>query len=142
MSVVFFKQLNNTPALALAVRGWADVEERGLGDGTMSVFASLNAFVAYAENGRDHVPAGVITFDHDLTLNRIWIFQGFVLPEFRGQGLYRRMWNELVLKAIELKVAKIQSSTHVRNIAMREASKKLGRVEDAISMTFDVPSDQ
>lgn len=142
MNVVYFEQLNGTPALALAMRGWADVEERGFGDGLLNVYATLNALVGYAENGRDQVPAGVITFEHQEHLNRIWIYQGFVLPEFRGRGVYRLMWNELVLKALELKAAKIQSATHVRNIAMRAVSKKLGRVEDLIGMTFDVPADR
>lgn len=140
--IQFFKQLNNTPALALAMHAWADLEERGLGDGSMSVYTSLNAFVAYANNGSDVVPAGVLTFEHQEHANKIWIYSGFVLPQFRGAGIYRSLWNELVLKAMELKVAKIEGATHMRNTAMREVAKHLGRTETYVVFNFEVPSSQ
>jgi len=140
--VVFYSQLNNTPALTLALCAWLDIEGRGLGDGTMSVFSSSNALVGFAENGRDRVPAGVITFQHIPEGDKVWIYQGYVLPEYRGRGIYRAMWNELVLKSLELKVSKIEGATHVRNKAMRDVARKLGRTETHIVLTFDVPSAQ
>lgn len=140
--IAFFKQLNNTPALALAMRAWADVEERGLGDGSMTVYSNLNAMVGYAQNGRDMLPVGVITFEHQEHAGKIWIYSGFVLPEFRGRGIYRAMWNELVLKAMDLKAAKIEGATHMRNASMRAVAKKLERTESYVVLSFDVPADQ
>ena len=130
--------LNETPALALAVRGWAEVYERGFSDGTMSVHASQHALVAYAANGRDQLPVGVMTFCHDEDLKRIWIFIGYVIPEFRGQGIYNALWSRIVAIATELKVPSIQSGVHVRNSAMRAVGARQGRREDAVILRFDI----
>jgi hypothetical protein len=136
VEVVLVEGLNNSPALDLAVRGWAECVEKGFGDGTLNVFTSLNAFIAYAQNGREMIPAAVMTWNFDKDTGRVWIFMGYTLPEFRGRGLYNALWASMVAKAIELKAATIQSGTHVRNSAMRAIAKKQGRVEEAVTLTY------
>lgn len=134
-----FEGLNNTPALDLAIRGWADCMERGLGDGTLNVHSGLKAFVAFAMNGREQLPVAVTTFDYDKDLKRVWIFQSYTLPEFRGRGCYNALWSALVAHAIqELKASSIQSATHVRNIAMREIAKRQGRFEECVVLKFNL----
>lgn len=137
IEIVLVEGLNNTPALDLAVRGWAECVEKGFGDGTLNVHASLHAFIAYAQNGREMIPAGVMTFDFDTSLKRVWIFQSYTLPEFRGRGIYNAMWASMVAHATEnLKAVKIESGTHVRNSAMRAIAKKQGRDEEAVTLTY------
>lgn len=136
--VVYYEHLNNTPALALAMRCWADIEERGLGDGTLSVYADSHAFVGYARNGRDMLPAGVITFSHEPQADRVWIHQGYVAPEFRGRGVYGALWRTLVEHAGKLRAATIMSATHVRNEAMRAVARRQGRMEAAVMLRYDL----
>ena len=138
IEIVLVDGLNNTPALDLAVRGWAECVEKGWGDGSLNVYASLKAFVAYAQNGREMIPAGVLTFDHDGPLKRIWIYQSYTLPEFRGRGIYNSLWSRMVEHAVELKAVSIQSGTHVRNSAMRAIAKKQGRFEECVILRFNL----
>lgn len=139
IEVRHFDRVNNTPALRLATLGWLDGHERGLGENVANIFMNLKAFVAFAKNGRDTVAAGVMTYEHhQCHNNEIFIYQSYVLPEFRGRGLYTAMWNEIVAKGIELKAVKICSVTSVRNSAMRMIAARQGRVEEAITLSFNL----
>lgn len=130
--------INNSPALDLAIRGWADCHERGLGDGTLNVYSTMKAFLAYAPNGRDMVPAGVTTWEYDASIKRVWIYQSYVLPEYRGRGIYNALWARMVQHATELKADSIQSGTHIRNSAMRAIAKKQGRYEECVILRFNL----
>jgi len=131
--------INNTPALGLAIRGWADCEERGLGDGTLNVHATMKAFLACAQNGREMIPAGVMTWEYDAALKRVWIYQSYVLPEFRGRGIYNLLWARMVEHAaIDLKAHSIQSATHIRNSAMRAIAARQGRFEECVVLRFNL----
>jgi len=144
--VKFYDGLFNTPALELAVRGWADCVERGLGDGGLNVHWEQMAFVTFAPAnlsapGRDMIPVGVCTFSHEKPWKKIWISQSYVVPEYRGLGIYRMMWERVTLKAAELKCVKIQSGTHPNNTAMRQIARKQGRVETGIELTYVMPDE-
>jgi RimJ/RimL family protein N-acetyltransferase len=120
------------------VRGWLDNVEHGLSDHELNMGANLQAFIGYIGNGRDMVPAGVITWNVDAA--RIWVHQSYVLPEFRGRGLYSAMFAEL-LKHVREKlpnVRSIQSATHVNNKAMRAIAARQGRQEVAIIIKIDI----
>ena len=131
-----YPRLANTPALRLAMLGWVDVQERGLGERVCNVYSNLKGLVAFAANGKDLIPAGVMTYDHTEHNNEIFIYQSFVLPEHRGIGCYTALWNAMVAKGIELKVAKICSSTSMRNSAMRAIAARQGRVEEAVTLSY------
>jgi Acetyltransferase (GNAT) family len=139
IQIVLVEGLNHTPALDLAMRGWAECVEKGLGDGTMNVYASLNAFIALAPNGREMIPAAVMTWDYDKGLKRVWIFQSYTLPEFRGRGLYNALWAKMVQHAVDvLKASRIESGTHSRNSAMRAIARKQGRTEESVVLSFNL----
>lgn len=139
VDVKLYDGISRTPALDLAMRGWADTVDHGFGDGTLNVFSSIKAFVAFTENGRDMLPVGVLTWDEDAVLKRIWIYQGYVLPEFRGRGVYSALWAALVNHATaNTKVVAIESATHIKNITMRAVANRLGRVEEAVTLRFDI----
>lgn len=136
---LFLDGLNNTPALDLAIRGWAEINEKGFGDGTLNCYASLKAVLGYAMNGRDRLPVGVITFDYDTMLRRVWAFQVYVLPEFRGRGIYTAMFAELVRYGTDvLNANSIQMGTHLRNAAMRAVAKRTGCFEECIILRFNL----
>lgn len=133
-----YPRLANTPALRLAMLGWVDVFERGLGERTCNVYSNLKGLVAFAPNGKDLIPAGVMTYDHTEHNNEIFIYQSYVIPEFRGIGCYTALWNAMVAKGIELKAAKICSATSMRNSAMRAIAARQGRTEDFVYTSFNL----
>lgn len=135
----FVEGLNGTPAAELAVRGWLEINEKGLGGNELNMSSTLNAVIGYAPNGRDVLPVGVITWNVDDA--RVWVHQSYVVPEFRGRGVYSAMWLALVNKVIAdlPAVRSIQSATHVRNQAMRAIAAKQGRREEAVTLRLDIP---
>jgi RimJ/RimL family protein N-acetyltransferase len=140
IEVVLYLGLTGTPALELAIRGWAEMQEKGHGDGTINVHSFLNAFVGYAPNGRESLPVSVATFSYDPDLKRVWLFQAYTLPEFRGRGVYNAVWKKLVEHSIvDLKAQSIQLGTNVRNTAMRAVGKKQGMSEEGIILRYDLP---
>jgi RimJ/RimL family protein N-acetyltransferase len=140
IEIHFVDGLNGSPALPLAIAGWAEMVEKNFGDGTLTVHADQKAFLAYAANGREMVPVGVMTFDLPDDAKRVWLLQGYVLPEFRGRGIYRALWERLIEHSIvELKARTIYSGTNVRNSAMRAVAKKLGRHEESVILRYDLP---
>lgn len=139
IEVRLFDGVNNTPAAELAVRGWLDVVERGFGDGSLNMGHDQKAIVAYAMNGREQLPVGVMTYRLLDWCREVLICQSYVLPEFRGRGCYTAMWERMVLEAAELKAVAIVSGTHTRNQAMRTIAAKQGRVEVAVSLRYELP---
>lgn len=142
--VKFYDGLYQTPALELAVRGWLDCVERGFGEGALNIGWDQKAYVAFAptnlsERGRGMVPVGVCTFEYMAPFKKVWIAQSYVIEPYRGLGIYRMLWERVVLKAIELKAVKVESGTHPLNTTMRAIARKLGRVETGITLTYDVP---
>lgn len=134
---VLIDGLNGTPAAELAVRGWLeDVEKYGQLE--LNMGAAHHALIGYAPNGRDMLPVGVLTFDTDAA--RVWIYQSYVLPEFRGRGVYSAMWTRLIehVQHDLPKVRSIQSATNVRNQAMRAIAKRQDRREEAVTLRFDI----
>lgn len=139
ITCVHVEGLNDTPAALLAVAGWVDTVEHGFGDGSLNMNSGLKAVIGYAANGRDMIPAGVITWDKNGE-SSVWIYQSYVIPEFRGRGIYRAMWEALidhVTKELP-KVRTINSATHIRNAAMRAIAKQQGRSEEAVTLRFDI----
>jgi GNAT superfamily N-acetyltransferase len=138
ISVRLFDRLNNTPAAELATRGWLECVEKGWTDGSLNASSDQKAFVAYVENGREVLPAGVMTWKHFGDTNEIYVFQSFVVPEFRGRGVYTALWQSMVSKAIDLKASAICSGTHSQNRAMRTIAAKQGRREQFVMLRFDL----
>lgn len=131
--------LNQTPALPLAIRGWLELEEQYLGYGTFGIGTDSNAFIGYAMNGREQLPVGVMAWSFYKNDKRVWIAMSYVLPEFRGRGVYSAMWARMVEHAAtELKAATIESGTHVKNTAMRAVARKQGRFEESVTTRFDL----
>jgi RimJ/RimL family protein N-acetyltransferase len=131
--------ITGTPALSLAIQGWAETNAAGLGEGILNCHASHKAILGWAQNGRDLLPVGVLTFDDEPLFRRVWIYQAFVLQEFRGRGVYTAMWAKLVEHSVEtLKARSIQYATHLRNSAMRAAAKRTGCIEEAVHLRFNL----
>lgn len=130
--------LNGTPAAELAVRGWLEMVESGLSDGTLNMAGSMQAVIGYAPNGRDMLPVGVITFA--VELGYVWVNQSFVVKDFRGRGVYTAMFSALHRHVVDElpAVRSIRSATSVKNKVMRQIAHKQGRREEAIILHLDI----
>lgn len=127
--------INQTPAIALIARGWAELVERDLAPGETIGNWDHQAIVAFAGD----VPVGVITYELQKWRKVVWIHFGFVAPEARGQGLYRQIWDRVVKAAQKLGAVEIQGGTHVDNLVMLEVAEKLGRQRLFITTRFVLP---
>jgi L-amino acid N-acyltransferase YncA len=138
MRIEHFEGLNRTPATVLAIQGWLELQERGLGEPVMNLNWDANVIAALADDG---ACIGVIVWQHIKWTRQVFVDLGYVAPAARQQGVYRALWAALVEKARELKVPHIYGITHLDNIDMRATARKLGRIEIGVSLRFDVPTD-
>jgi len=127
--------MQRTPAVKLAVRGQLEIIESGHGDEILMLQWDHNAILGWF----DHEPVGVITFSHTKWVRQLDIHIGYVVPEHRGRGVYRAMWDRLVEEAQAREALVIWGNTHVDNAVMRATARSLGRVERGVLLRFDVP---
>lgn len=130
--------VNAAPASKLAMRGWIELNDNGLGDGEL-IATDQATYVAYAPNGRDMVPAGVLVFK--IGSSTVWVSMAYVLPEYRGRGVFSAMWaalHELVFEKLPT-VSSIQYEAHLNNKAMRAVAQRMGHRETAVVMKVDIP---
>jgi GNAT superfamily N-acetyltransferase len=134
ITLEYFEVCNRTPAMPLMARGWSELIRGDLADPVQVINWDDEAILALV-NGD---PAGVMSFSHIKWERVIWVKLGYVLPEFRRQGVYRAMWNRLVEIAQQRKVPEILGATSVRNAAMQKTMHRLGRTAFALQYRYKV----
>lgn len=132
--VEHFEGVNNTPAVDLAVAGWMELRRQGFTLQAIPLGWDHNAFVAFA--GQE--PVGVLTYQHLGYVKHVAIGTGYVVPEWRGNRIYDRLWAALVAKARDLKAVAIMSDTHVDNATMRAVARRQGRQETGVVLRYVV----
>ena len=130
-----YKNLARTPALPLVVVGWSELIKNNHVLNAVLVFWDDEALVAFCKNR----PVGVLTYIFIEHLKCFDIRIGYVVPEFRRQGIYEQLWQALVKRAQDQNVLAIESSTAMENKVMRDFAKKMGRRERGVLLTFEVP---
>lgn len=142
IETVYIDQINNTDALVLAIEAHYELMKAGLSNPMQMVGWDNSAILARTEGhlrtGTIMIPAGVITFEHAKWQKRVYIQLGYVKPEYRRQGIYRAMWDELVRKARELNAKQIMGVVSAQNHDMLAAAKSLGRYQHSINLAFDL----
>lgn len=135
INISYFDGPNRTPAIPLIARCWHELIEANL---ILPVipFGYDNHVLVAAEDGK---PVGFITWNKAEWSKTAYICLGYVLPEYRGKGIYRQLWNALVEKAREQKLISIEGNTAIKNQAMRGSMLALGRTERGVIATFDIP---
>lgn len=129
---------SNPDAVALCLKGWNELTVKGFSDGRLVFHDGMTAIVAYAPNGRDMIPAGVLLFGLESEFRRCWITLTYVIPEARGGGVYRFMRSALEKMATDNGVNTIEFATHLRNNAMRETSKRMGDSEEFVILVHRI----
>jgi len=125
-------------ASILAVRAQAELISKGFADSRAEISASWECVLVAVEQGREFVPAGMISFAHDAPIGRMWLQLSYVVEEYRGRGVYKLMYNAVRTIAQQRKCRTIESATHIKNTAMRAIGKKLGRTEEFVIMVDEL----
>lgn len=135
MNIVHVKQLGGTRYMMEAVHAHSMLLREGRSD-EYAQLVSWSDEAIVALDGEQC--AGVLTFLKTDHTNGFSVCLGYVLPEYRRQGVYRRMWDCLVEEAKARSVAYIWGVVRVNNEDMREVVKKLGREEESVNIRYKV----
>lgn len=123
ITIKTFDGINHTPAVELLARAQYELIRDRLVFPNVLMFWDDQAIVGFLEDQ----PVGVISFSNTSWTRTVDIKLGYVIPEHRKLGVYRAMWEALVVKAQELKASQIVSTTHINNAPMLATSDALGR---------------
>jgi GNAT superfamily N-acetyltransferase len=82
-----YEGIDGTPVVAIAVRGHAELLAAGAPEQFVALHYSYNGITA----SLDGKVVGVIVWIDQKDSRRIWLQLGYVLPEFRGQGIYNHV---------------------------------------------------
>ena len=120
--------ISQTPAVAFAMRAYADLMDRGHTENYPNLNWNDSAITAWLEEGI----VGVIVWTKVDFSKTIQLKLGYIHPAFRKRGIYSKLWDELVKIATNESVWAIEGGTHPDNADMRAIAKKQGRVEYGI----------
>ena len=131
--VVEYKQVTGYPA----ERFVANLANCIAQAGSPMNFAWNNKVLAIVVDG---AVVAAIAYNHVEWQRKLYVDLGGVAPEWRRQGLYRRLWERLVERARELDCPTIESSYPVHNTASAAMHVALGRPVVAHVTRFVVPA--
>lgn len=133
--ILHFAPIANTQALPVAVDAWHALQGAGHCGRLVLIEWDDAALLAVRPDG---TPMGIITYRQKPAWRAVEIWLGFVYPEFRGHGVYRSLWDELVRTATFDGAVEIVSGTHSANTTMRAVAAKLGRTESGVYLRYAV----
>jgi GNAT superfamily N-acetyltransferase len=128
-----YEHINYTPAVVLAMRGWLELNDKGIGEQAASVHWEQHGIVAFA----DSKAVGVITWTEQKPLAAAYAEQVYVIPEWRRKGIFKLMWDELEEWAAEKEFYTIRLGTHPMNTLARSIYDRMGRLH-GLFYEFDV----
>ena len=137
LKILRVPQLGGTPFAGFAVEVNAALLEEGFADFSVSM-VGWDTCAVVALSGREQTPTGIITYADSKWHGCFDIGMGYVLPDWRRRGIYRQMWDELVLTAQEQKVSRIYGAIMVNNAPMLKVAVALGRRIESHNVVFDV----
>lgn len=132
IDIVHYNGINYTPIVTLIAKAQLNLLLDGMSEPLISIFWDDDLIAAFVENK----PVGFISYKYSEYIKTVNIHIGWVEPEYRRTGIYRQMWDELVIKSRDLKAKHIMSTTHLKNHQMRATAKKLGRNEISINLSY------
>lgn len=124
-----------TPLMLILARATLELAENGYDGGTTPF--SWNSSAIYAEC--DGKIVGVLAWKRIDWQKQLWIEVGYVLPDYRRRGIYRKMFERLVEKAKALSVRSIAGGVDPDNLAMRHVADSLGRKATSITYEYELP---
>ena len=118
----------------LMATAWLDMERSGASDGYLYQWQNE---MFYIEHGG--VPVALITSQCTEWKSEVFIHAGYVLPEHRRKGLYRRLYQACRDWAISVGVVKIGGGVSGDNEDMIAVCERFGRKASVITFVEDLP---
>lgn len=140
--IVAYNRMGGTDAVDLAVEAWHYLAGRGFTLGDFLIDHEQAAIVAYMPDAlapTGEVPVGILTYSNQGWIKSLWIQLCYVRPEFRRQGHYRAMFDELVRLAQFQGAKMVQAGIHVDNTDSADAHAALGFKPRYTVQILDVP---
>lgn len=138
MEIKHFRQISGSRAMEIAIEGEAFLHAQGFSSPHLHVQWNHEALVADV----DGEAAGILVYADVDWKNEVWVVLGYVRPHFRRRGIYRALWEALVVRARQAGRPRIGGDTSIKNKAMQQTMEALGRRPVAIIYDFDVPEEE
>lgn len=126
------EKLCQSPCYPIAVRGWNELCELGFADESTGQIINWDYPVIWIEENA--IPVAVMVYQHVMWMNMFHIVLSFVIPSHRRRGLYRRMYGEVLERAITAGVSQVQGTMHRMNIRAIQAADHLGRKTEFVTV--------
>jgi RimJ/RimL family protein N-acetyltransferase len=140
IDITHYHGFNNTPAAIIAVKVQLELLESGFSAPLISLFYEDQIILATIKPSTE--PVGVMIWKHYEWIKTVQIHLSYVTSGFRRRGVYRRMWDELLIKARETNAKIIESTIHIDNHAMRAVAKSLGHTERSINLSYTLEAEE
>ena len=138
--LVYFKGINGTQAIPIALKAWLDLIQNGYSGNYLPLDDSINeAFVIFIKDKAVAISIFQKQENDTYLLDTTWIE-----PFYRGRKLYTVLWNKLKDHSKLNNIKRIISYTDIHNDIMRSIAKTQNRTEkevnldgeDVIELTF------
>lgn len=128
--------LNGSPAFQFAMKAYAHFTNPESDTLTISGDNQL----IYAWDLERELPVGVIVFKviNNGCYQKAWIVKSFVDAEYRRQGIWSSMWNDLNFICREQNITKIEGRIFKNNISMQKAAEEAGRELNSHNYIYQV----
>lgn len=134
--LVGYKGISNRSVMQIITEACHYLYQRRIAGDTPSIHYQQDCVVAMI----DDAPVAVIVYKVYAEENYLFIYLGYVRTEYRGRGLYSKMWQHVKNVAEKAGVSKITSVTHPDNLEMRQIYSKQGRLPSAITYDYFLPT--
>ena len=122
-----YKSINRTDVMPCYYKAMLDLLENGLSG--YWYFTQCKALKAIVAKDNDKL-IGFIAYDYNDAYLSIYL--GWVDIDYRGKGIYKQMYNDLVVVAKDLNMVQIDGWIHKDNESVIKVMEKLGRVPEHI----------
>jgi GNAT superfamily N-acetyltransferase len=129
------KQISGTPLMAVAVEAIHELNVDGFGLPTIFP-VNWNDSAIYAEF--DGKPVGLIAYQKVEWTMTAHINLTYVSPQYRGCGVFDRMYERLLSIAKEAGMKRIVGGIHIHNAHMIRAAQRMGRVPVAVTYEQEI----
>ena len=135
LTIQHHKSINGTPALRLAIEAEAHLQAHSLIGPYQLTQWNQQALTAWLGNEI----VGILTYQDEDWRNEFAVILGYVVPHHRNQGIYRALWEALIIRARDAGRPRIIGGTSPHNTTMLSTMEALGRRAFQILFAFDVP---
>jgi GNAT superfamily N-acetyltransferase len=122
-TVRYIEKIEGSPVVRFVAKAWVALMDEGQWSKS-SVLVTGELQCVYAVVNRKMV--GCLTFHVDEDTAQAVVNIAYVVPKFRGQGIYRQLHDEFSKQAIAQGAKRLVNICYATNTGIRETVQKLG----------------